>query len=307
MKLKNRFIQTLKEIAEINNKTKDFNDYIGAHKENLDFILDTKKKDNEEKEEIPSISLRQIYSFDSQRSNMIKSLLAFFSIGLIFYGIILNLAYTRFNFFITCYCCFAGEITGELASGILANKNGRIKVMTGFCFIGGICYLLFSIAKNSLISYISIYFATMGLASTFNVIFIYTPELFPTPIRGKIFSYCFLISRIGAMAVGPITKIFGAFTTDILFSTIAIFCAVIIAGMEETLGQPLKNSIPEMDIYLLSDTTKNKMGKQLFLSHVLNASFSGFDPVTFHYIRFMSMKETVPYEQGKFSGIFSMK
>ena len=308
MKLKNKFIETLKEIAEINNNTKEFNDYMDKNKENLNYLLEDKNKNNEQKDEIPSISLYQIYSFDSQRSNMIRSFLVFFSVGLLFYGIILNLAYTKFNFFITCYSCFAGEITGELSSGILANKYGRIKVMTIFCFVGGICFLLFSLVKISILSYISIYFATLGIASTFNVIFIYTPELFPTPIRAKVFSYCFLISRIGAMTVGPITKLFGVFTTDMLFSAIAFFCGVVVTNMKETLGKPLENSIPEMDIYNLVDKAKEKMGKDAIISqHVLNTSFNGFDPVTFHHVRFVSSKKVINYDEERFHGIHSRK
>ena len=312
LKLKKKFITTLTEIAKINGKLPEFNSYFEAHKEELDSLLDTKKntqENNDEKDEIPTITLKQIYSFKSQRGNMIRSLVTFFVTGLLFYGIILNLAYTKHNFFITCYCCFLGEIVGEISSGIIANLIGRIKIMSFCCFIGGICILIYTIIDSALLSYISMFCATYGFAAAFNVIFIYAPELFPTPIRAKIFSYCFLVSRLGAMIVGPVTKLFGFTTTNILFFGSSIFAGLIFTNMEETLGKPLKNEIPELEgvDYLIDKSGKKLKGGFFMSQNYLKKSFVGFDPVTIELMKNMSSKNIKPYNQLQLSGIFSRK
>ena len=314
-RLKKKFIITLSEIAEINGKLPEFNSYIETHKENLDYLLDTKKnsskddENNNNDEKIPTITLKEIYSFKSQRGNMIRSLVTFFVTGMTFYGIILNLAYTKHNFFITCYCCFFGEIVGELSSGIIANLIGRIKIMSFGCFIGGICLLFYTIIDSALSSYITIFFATYGFASTFNVAFIYAPELFPTPIRAKLFSYCFLFSRLGAMIVGPVTKFFGVITTNILFFGCSIFSGLIFTNMEETLGKPFKNEIPELEGVdnLITKSIKKLKGDFIMSQNIFIKSFVGFDPVTIELMKNASTKNVKPYNQFKLSGIFSRK
>ena len=311
LKLKKRFTTTLTEIAEINGKLPEFNAFLESHKENLDFLLDSKnnKENAEDEEEVPTITLKQIYSFKSQRGNMVRCFITFFITGLTFYGIILNLAYTKHNFFITCYCCFLGEITGEFSSGIIANIVGRIKMMSFGCFIGGACFIVYTFVDSALLSYISIFCATYGFAATFNVIAIYAPELFPTPIRAKLYSYCFLMSRLGAMVVGPITNLFGVMTTNILFFACSIFSGLIITNMEETLGKPLKNEIPELEgVDTLLTKTGKRLRKDFFMSqNVFSRSFIGFDPVTAEMMRNMSTKNIKPIYQFQLSGIFSQK
>ena len=310
LKLKNKFINAVTEIGKINGKLNEITNYLENNKQLLDSFVETNNNNNDEKdEEVQSISFQQIYSYKSQRSNMLKTFLTAFSIGLTFYGIILNLAFTKHNFYITCYCCFAGEILGELSSGIIANIFGRVKVMSLGCFIGGACYILYTFGKSPILSYISVFCATCGFASTFNVIFIYTPELFPTPIRAKVCGYGFLMSRIGAMSVGPVTNIFGAFAADLLFFFCAIFSGIIITSMEETLGQPLKNSIPEMEGFdVLLDKTMAKFGKKYYLSqNLFSGSFIGYDAITFDMVNSSPYNSIKPCNKFSFSGIYSRK
>ena len=107
--------------------------------------------------------------------------------------------------------------------------------------------IIYTLLDSIGINYLCIYLATLGVASSFNVLFIYTPELYPTPIRGTICGCAYLLSRFGAMVVSPITIYFGAFTTNILFSCCSIASGIIISKMPETLGKELQNEIPEFE------------------------------------------------------------
>ena len=261
MKLKNKLIQTLSEIAEINGRLPEFNEYLDKQKDNLnsDSIMNLKQEEKDEKEEIHTIPFSQILSFNSQRNNVIRCFICFYILGLTFYGVMLNLGYTTRNFFIICYCFFTGEILGEAVS-VLSNKYGRIKVMYINGFIGGFCFLIYTTICSEILSYITIFISTCCIASYSNIIFIYAQELFPTRIRAKVFSYCFLMSRFGAMSVGPITNFLGVFVMNYIFSLSQILFGVIIFKMEETLKMPLKNDIPELeDVDCLVETTKERL------------------------------------------------
>ena len=310
MKLKERFIQTMREISVINEREAQFEDWYKKNKDYLNKILakNTKdKKEEENEEEIKTYNLKEIFSFNSQRSNLIKSFLTWFLIGCVFYGIILNLAYSKGSFYITCFCSFAGEISGELSSGVLAGIMGRVKVLSVGCFISGISMIIYTLMDSIGISYICIYLATLGVASAFNVLFIFTPELYPTPIRGTVCGYAYLLSRFGAMVVSPITSYFGPFTTNVLFSCFSIASGIIISKMPETLGKELQNEIPEFEgTDALIDSAKSRLFsfKSFLLSEKLfKSSFIGHDPITIQQIASKSISQFSNIG----SGIFSRK
>ena len=309
LKLKERFIQTMKEISKINNKEVQFLEWLRINRSNLDKLLakNTNEKNDENEEDIKTYSLREIFGFNSQKNNLIKSFICWFMIGCVFYGIILNLAYFKGNFYIICFCSFFGEITGELSSGFLSGIFGRVKIICINCFVSGISMIIFTLADSVLINYLCIYLATMGIASCFNILFIYTPELYPTPIRGTICGYTYLLSRFGAMVVSPITTNFGIFNTNVLFAVFCICSGIIISKMPETLGKELSNEIPELEgIGALIDTTLMKLhsSKRYLLSEKLfKASFIGHDPISLQQIGSKSISQFANIG----SGIFSRK
>ena len=306
LKLKKRLIETMKEIAIINDREIQFSEWLKNNETNLDKLLNQNTKEKNNEEEIKTYSLKEIFGFNSQKYNLIKSFFCWFMIGCVFYGIILNLAFFRGNFYIICFCSFLGEISGELSSGFLSGIFGRVKVICINCFISGISMIIFTLNESSiLINYFCIYLATMSIASSFNVLFIYTPELFPTPIRGTICGYTYLLSRFGAMVVSPITTNFGIFNTNILFSVFSFVSGIIMSKMPETLGKDLENEIPELEgITSLIDSTKAKLysGKRYLLSEKLfKTSFIGHDPISLRQISSRSIEQINNIGKGIFS------
>ena len=309
LKLKERFLQTMKEISVINNKEIEFQEYLRNNKNNLDKLLSKNyNKENEinNEENIKTYTLKDIFAFNSQKNNLIKSFLSWFMIPSVFYGIILNLAYFKGNFYIICFCSFFGEITGELSSGFLAGLFGRVKVMYLNCFMAGISMIIFTFTDSVAINYLFIYLVMVGSASCFNVLFIHTPELYPTPIRGTVCGYTYLLSRFGAMIVSPITSSFGVFNTNIMFAIFCIFTGIIISKMPETLGKELLNEIPELEgIGILVDSTLGKLSNKRYLlsERLFKTSFIGHDPLSLQQIGSKSISQFTHIG----SGIFSRK
>jgi hypothetical protein len=81
------------------------------------------------------------------------------------------------------------------------------------------------------------------MAATFNVIYIYSPESFPTTIRSTVMGFLFLISRLGALLVPSISAIVPH--NPIFFGVLAILSAYCSTMLPETLGTEIPDDVPE--------------------------------------------------------------
>lgn len=193
-----------------------------------------------------TFSIFQIITFNSQRKNFILNTFIWLGAGFSFYGIILNLGHMGGDFFADSILAFTGEMLSELSSGWMAEIFGRILVMQAGSFLGATAFLLYFIVSSPFLKSIFIFLSTFGFAALFNVIFIFTPELFPTPIRATICGFSYLTSRLGAMIVSPITQTFGPTHANILFIIFGYAMGITFFYLEETLGKDMKDDIPEV-------------------------------------------------------------
>jgi len=138
---------------------------------------------------------------------------------------------------------FLGEFSSELVVGELADKYGRIKIFK-YCFIigsfGFISYLFFPDYLKFLFIYISI----LGFAGFWNIMSIYSPEIFPTKIRNITFSYASFAGRIFPMMVPILTKIMPGII-DYTFLLAGLLAGFLGITLEETLGRKIMDVIPE--------------------------------------------------------------
>ncbi|KAJ8026855.1 Solute carrier family 22 member 16 [Holothuria leucospilota] len=76
------------------------------------------------------------------------------------------------------------------------------------------------------------------ISATFGIIFVYTAELYPTPLRGVAVGICALSARIGGM-VCPLVFILSVIWTPIplvLFTIVSILTAILSFFLPETKG-----------------------------------------------------------------------
>ena len=148
------------------------------------------------------------------------------------------------DFFADSILAFGGEISSELSSGWLSEIFGKVFVMKYGEFLGATSFLFYSSSFLFLKS-ILIFLSTFGYAALFNVVFIFTPELFPTPIRATVCGFSYLTSRLEAMLVSPMTEVFGPSLAIFIFIIFGYGVVACCFYLEETLGQPIKDEIPE--------------------------------------------------------------
>ena len=242
-------IGALTEIAYYNGRVEQWNNF---QKNNSDLInkIGTNQLEKEENvgndnnnEKIKKVyNIFQILSFKSQRRIFISLTVMSVGCSYNYYGIILNLGKMKGNFYLNSIFAFLGEFVSEIFSGQLADKLGRITIFLWSCGIGTLGYILYLIVPFG--KFIFIFIAMVGYSGIFNILTIYSPEIYPTKIRNTAYSYSSFISRLSPICVPILTQAFPNLI-DYSFILWGIISGLICMTLEETLGKKRKDIIPE--------------------------------------------------------------
>lgn len=248
---KEECVQAITELAIFNGTEKQWFDFKNKNEELINKIgtpyLDkegsTNDKIKNEKLKDKNYTIIDILRFKSQRSNFIKITVIIACSSYIYFGIILNLGKMKGNFFLNGIFAFLGELSSELVVGELCDRYGRIKVFK-YCFIiGTFGFVSYLIVLDSL-KFVFIYISILGFAGFWNIMTIYSPEIFPTKIRNITFSYSSFTGRITPMLVPILTKVMPQII-DYTFLFSGIISGFLGITLEETLGKKLMDIIPE--------------------------------------------------------------
>jgi len=94
----------------------------------------------------------------------------------------------------------AAELPGLFLSLLVVDRLGR-KLSQAFLFAGTGIFILLLVPLNgeTLADVVVLFFARMLITGAFTVTFLYTPEVYPTNIRGTAFGYANAFARFGGM------------------------------------------------------------------------------------------------------------
>lgn len=245
-------IEILKQIADINGNKKSFDNFL---KQNSQLI----KGDENLKEIKTTYTLFQILQLKSQRLNIICLAYLWFCCGLLYYGLVMNLEHLGGNIFLNGIVLFIGEISSELSTGVLADHYGRILIFKVCGLIGGISFIIWElIGGDNWFRVILVFMTSFGFSGIYNLIYIYSPEIFPTSIRSTVLGFLFLVNRFGAIIV-PYTPYIPH--SPILFGILSLFSVYVDFHLKETLGIEPPDDIPEAmkQTSFLSNSNTNKL------------------------------------------------
>jgi hypothetical protein len=171
----------------------------------------------------------------------------------------MNLEHLGGNIFLNGIVTFIGEISSELSTGVLADYYGRILIFKVCGLMGGISFIIWElIGGDNWLRVILIFMTSFGFSGIYNLIYIYSPEIFPTSIRSTVLGFLFLINRFGAIIV-PYTPYIPH--SPFLLSILSLFSVYVVFHLKETLGVEPPDDIPESmkQSSFLSSSNKNKL------------------------------------------------
>jgi len=244
---RDELIENLNFIAEINNNIIQWKQYQQENKEKMSELC---SNEDDIMMNSKNFSIKNIFKIKSQRKKLIKMIILWLCIGTFYYTIILNLENFEGNFFLNCTLAFIGELIGGFLSGYLSKIFGRVlllKILSITSFIGYIVYLF---VPTNIRAYFVIFY-TFNFSSLFNILSIYTPEIFPSQIRSSCCGFLYFIGRMS-----PLLNIIIVFVLLIVFYYFFLLFEFIITivlcfTLEETLNNSSKNELSEEELMIL--------------------------------------------------------
>lgn len=149
-----------------------------------------------------------------------------FACSCVYFGLTFNSSQLSGNVFLNLFLCGLVETPSLIASAFLMDMWGRRPIMCVNLLLSAFAlFAMFMVPEGmTVMSLVLFLIGKFGASSSFAIIYIYTNELYPTPMRGKGLGVCSSCARIGGMVSVPIAMLFSASRVlpYLIFGTIAM-------------------------------------------------------------------------------------
>ncbi|XP_072025827.1 solute carrier family 22 member 15-like [Amphiura filiformis] len=190
-----------------------------------------------------------------------------FSTSIVYYGLSLNSATLSGNMYLNVFLSCMVELPASLMILLQKWVGRRPTLGVAFLMSGLCCVVTACLPKTNgkSISTAIIVVSTLGkfwISFAFNVIYFYTPEIMPTPVRTLCFGVCSMFARIGGI-VAPFVIYLNNVTEYLplnFLGVCAIFAAFVSQMLPETRNIPLPETFKD-GIELAQDSLYNRCSR----------------------------------------------
>merc|ERR1719323_2857857 len=264
---KKRFTEArdiLKKIAKANGNTAPDDDELMAMLQNLDDNEKT-EADQESSAELTLTDklkngvreLTILFETPQLRKRTINIFFSWLVVAMVYYGLSFNSKNIGGDIYLSMFISGMAEVLACLAIIPALARFGRVKIYSGGFILGGICCLtvaviLFVVPKDTLVGLV-ITIAMTGkflISGTFALSYLYTAELFPTPVRNVAVGGASTFARVGSMSAPYIVDILGRLNAGIptvIFGVASIVAGLLALLLPETLNKELPETVADVE------------------------------------------------------------
>jgi len=260
---KSRFseaLEILKKAASTNRQT------LPSDQEMLEMIksLEIKEETSEAVEKTTGEKFREAFSememlvaTPQMRKRTINIFYSWLVVAMVYYGLSFNTKNMGADIYVSNFISGFAEIVACVCIIPALAKFGRVKIYSGTFLAGGVCCILVAIilwaTEKGSVVWLIISLAMTGkflIAGTFALAYLYTAELFPTPVRNVAVGGASTFARIGSMSAPYIVDILGKASAGIpalIFGVASVSAGLAATMLPETLYQQLPESVADVE------------------------------------------------------------
>ncbi|MED6197951.1 Organic cation/carnitine transporter 4 [Stylosanthes scabra] len=203
-----------------------------------------------ENKEAVSSSIADIIRSRVTRTRLFLSVAINFVCSVVYYGLSLNVVNLGTNLYLNVILNAISEMPAFMLTALFLDRLGRkpLTIITVW-FSGFFCFLGSLIGNRGAwegVRMICSILGIFGMAGTYNLLFIYTAELFPTVVRNVALGLCTQASQMGAI-LAPIVVILGDRWPFVVFTVCGMSGGMFAFYLPETLNQPLYDTLTGME------------------------------------------------------------
>lgn len=239
----------LKSISRVNNVPLS-EEVFELQRESLEHEMKNKKDEDAEpfwKPLLTAIESKPIFL------RLINCSFSWFSNILVYYGLSINSVELVGNRYLNFILSNAVEIPAFILSGVIMNKvERRVSQSAAFFFSGMACIACEFIPADMFLLQIVLFLISKFLITiSYNIIYIYSAEMFPTELRLSLCGFASMFGRIGSM-IAPQTvllrDVVGKHAPVLLFGVISLIAGGLATFFPETYNKKLPDTMNEAKI-----------------------------------------------------------
>ncbi|XP_070282506.1 solute carrier family 22 member 6 [Myotis yumanensis] len=174
-----------------------------------------------------------------------------FATSFAYYGLVMDLQGFGVSIYLIQVIFGAVDLPAKFVGFVAINHLGRRPAQIAALLLAGICVLANGVIPQDQ-STVRTSLAVLGkgcLAASFNCIFLYTGELYPTMIRQTGLGMGSTMARVGSIASPLVSMTSELFPSMPLFiyGTVPVVASAVAALLPETLGHPLPDTVQDLE------------------------------------------------------------
>ncbi|KAM7226354.1 hypothetical protein CapIbe_022499 [Capra ibex] len=174
-----------------------------------------------------------------------------FATSFAYYGLVMDLQGFGVSIYLIQVIFGAVDLPAKLVSFLVINNVGRRPAQMASLLLAGICILINGVVPQDK-SMVRTSLAVLGkgcLASSFNCVFLYTGEVYPTMIRQTGLGMGSTLARVGSI-VSPLVSMTAELYPSVplfIYGVVPVAASAAVALLPETLGQPLPDTVQDVE------------------------------------------------------------
>jgi len=200
-----------------------------------------------------------LFKTPNMRKRTLNIFFSWLVVAMVYYGLSFNTKNIGGDIYVSNFISGFAEVVACVVIIPALSRYGRVKIYSGTFILGGVACIavalvLWTTKKGSLV-WLVISLAMTGkflIAGTFALAYLYTAELFPTPVRNVAVGGASTFARIGSMSAPYIVDILGKVSPGIpavIFGISSVLAGLAATLLPETLNKKLPETVADVEAY----------------------------------------------------------
>ncbi|XP_020592244.1 organic cation/carnitine transporter 4-like isoform X2 [Phalaenopsis equestris] len=205
------------------------------------------EQNSKESAQAESGSIIDVLRSRRTRLRLILMICINFMCAVVYYGLTLNVVNLKTNLYLSVTLNSVAEMPAYVITAVLLDRLGRKPLGIGTMLLSGVfCLIGFFIGGAGMmmktLRMVCGVIGIFGMAAMYNLLFIYTAELFPTVVRNAALGCVTQASQLGAI-LAPLVVVAGQSLPFAVFGACGIAGALLTCFLPETMNKPLYDTM----------------------------------------------------------------